>query len=37
VLAFIKALSTLQTRLVMAQKKKMPTVSAGRRGTTNGV
>ena len=36
-LAFIKALSTLQMKLAMAKKKKkMPTVSAGRRGNTTG-
>ena len=35
-LDFIKALSTLQVKLVMARRKKIPTVSAGRRSTTSG-
>ena len=36
-LAFIKALSTLHRRLVTSQKKKkIPTVSAGRRSTPSG-
>jgi len=35
-LAFIKALSTLQVKLATARRKKVPTVSAGRRSTTSG-
>jgi len=35
-LAFIKVLSTLQMKLATARRKKVPTVSAGRRSTTSG-
>ena len=35
-LAFIKALSTLLLKLATARRKKVPTVSAGRRSTTSG-
>jgi len=35
-LAFIKALSALQMTLATARRKKVPTVSAGRRSTTSG-
>ena len=35
-LAFIKALSTLQRKLATYRKKKVPTMSAGRRSTSSG-
>jgi len=35
-LAFIKALSALQKKLATNRRKKVPTVSAGRRSTTSG-